>query len=297
MQELINYPKDVSIIFVNYKTKDLTIGAIKSVRKKTNGINYEIFVVDNNSQDGSIEAIEQEFPGTNIIKNPENSGFGSANNLAIKQAQGKYILCLNTDTLLINNSIKELFDYMEKNPTVGACGGALYDAEQKPTHSGGLFPNLLNIILLSKLRYVFKNLYENRLGTKLPYEKMEYVTGADIFFRKSVLDEIGLFDENFFMYFEESDLCYRINKAGYKIKIVPQAKIIHLEGKSSTVNINKFKWFKASEQYYFKKHHPNKVWLVKLINAAIFFISAFILKNEHGKEMLNFILNNCKEVE
>lgn len=288
---------DVSIIFVNYKTKDLTINAINSVFEKTNGVSYEIFVVDNNSQDDSIEAIEQKFPEINIIKNPENSGFGSANNLAIKQARGKYILCLNTDTLLINNAIKEMFDFMEKNPAVGACGGALYDAEQKPTHSGGLFPNLLNIILLSKLRYVFKNLYENRMGNKLPYEKMEYVTGADILFRKSVLDEVGLFDENFFMYFEESDLCYRIKHAGYKIKIVQESKIIHLEGKSSSVNINKFKWFKASEQYYFKKHHPNKVWLVKLINAAIFFISAFILKNAHGKEMLRFILNDCNETK
>ena len=86
--------KDVSIIFVNYKTKDLTINAIKSVYEKTEGINFEIFVVDNNSQDGSIEAIEEEFPQINIIRNPVNSGFGAANNLAIKQANGKYILCL-----------------------------------------------------------------------------------------------------------------------------------------------------------------------------------------------------------
>ena len=90
---------DVSIIFVNYKTKDLTINAIKSVIEKTQEIKFEIFVIDNNSQDGSIEAIEKEFPNVNIIKNPVNAGFGAANNLAIKQANGKYILCLNTDTL------------------------------------------------------------------------------------------------------------------------------------------------------------------------------------------------------
>ena len=105
---------DVSIIFVNYKTKDLTINAINSVIEKTEGVDYEIFVVDNASNDGSIEAIEQEFSNINIIKNPINSGFGSANNLAIKQAKGKYIFCLNTDTLLVNNAIKIMFDFMEK---------------------------------------------------------------------------------------------------------------------------------------------------------------------------------------
>jgi GT2 family glycosyltransferase len=92
---------DVSIIFVNYKTKDFTINAIKSVIEKTQGIDFEIFVVDNNSQDGSIEAIEQNFPNINIIKNTTNKGFGAANNIAIKQAKGKYIFCLNTDTLFI----------------------------------------------------------------------------------------------------------------------------------------------------------------------------------------------------
>ena len=97
---------DVSIIFVNYKTKDLTIDAINSVIEKTDGLDYEIFVVDNASNDGSIETIEQTFPDINIIESDINGGFGYANNLAIKQAKGKYVLCLNTDTLLVNNAIK-----------------------------------------------------------------------------------------------------------------------------------------------------------------------------------------------
>ena len=105
---------DVSIIFVNYKTKNLTINAIKSVIEQTKEIKYEIFVVDNASNDGSIEAISKEFPNLHIIKNSENKGFGAANNLAIQEAKGKYILCLNTDTILLNNAIKIMFDFMEK---------------------------------------------------------------------------------------------------------------------------------------------------------------------------------------
>ena len=106
---------DVSIIFVNYKTKNLTINAIKSVIEQTKEIKYEIFVVDNASNDGSIEAISKEFPNLHIIKNSENKGFGAANNLAIQEAKGKYILCLNTDTILLNNAIKIMCDFMEKD--------------------------------------------------------------------------------------------------------------------------------------------------------------------------------------
>ena len=124
---------DVSIILVNYKTKDLTLNCIKSIYEKTTGVDFEIIVVDNNSQDGSAEAIEQEFQNVKVIYNKINVGFGAANNIAIKQAKGKYILCLNTDTFLINNAIKIMFDFMEEkaNQQVGVCGGILYDSNNK----------------------------------------------------------------------------------------------------------------------------------------------------------------------
>ena len=229
---------DVSIIFVNYKTKDFTINAIKSVIEKTQGIDFEIFVVDNNSQDGSIEAIEQNFPNINIIKNTTNKGFGAANNIAIKQAKGKYIFCLNTDTLLINNAIKIMFEFMEKieNQNVGVCGGYLYDSNSNPAAAGGHFPNIVD--LLYKFKFLPKSLYL-KYGMSLTsnylekIEKIDHIIGADIFFRKSVLDEIGLFDVKYFMYLEETDLCFRIKKAGYNVKFVKDAKIIHVEGKSS----------------------------------------------------------------
>ena len=183
---------DVSIIFVNYKTKDLTINAINSVIEKTEGVDYEIFVVDNASNDGSIEAIEQEFPNINIIKNPINSGFGSANNLAIKQAKGKYIFCLNTDTLLVNNAIKIMFDFMERkeNSKIGACGGYLVDKDLKPIHCGGRLPNVKEIIWKLGFRQIFKKYYSENICISLNSDdenldsKLGYITGADIFFRK-----------------------------------------------------------------------------------------------------------------
>lgn len=224
---------DVSIIFVNYKTKDLTINAIKSIFEKTTDVNYEIFVVDNNSQDGSIEAIEKEFSNINIIKNPINKGFGAANNAAIKQASGKYILCLNTDTLLINNAIKILFDFMEdkNNSNVAVCGANLYDGDGKPALSFADFPNFINSTSIS---YILRNLFpQTKKIEASSIQEVDVITGADIFFRKSVLDDVGLFDEIYFMFSEEVDLCKRIKNLGYNIKIVPDAKITHLEGKSS----------------------------------------------------------------
>lgn len=290
---------DVSIILVNYKTKDLTINAIKSVFEKTQGIDFEIFVVDNNSQDGSIETIERKFPNINIIKNSINSGFGAANNLAIKQARGKYILCLNTDTLLINNAIKIMYDFMEKeeNQNIGACGSFLYDINNNLIHCGGKLPSLTDIIWKLGFRNILKNQYKTYLNNYTLENEISfsigYITGADIFFRKSILDEVGIFDEIFFMYFEETDLCKRIRDNGYDIKLVKDAKIIHLEGQSNSNILRKKIQFKQSEFYYYKKHIPNQIFVVKYIYILLYIIDWLILRNKDSKELLKLTLEKC----
>ncbi len=288
--------KDVSIIFVNYKTRDLTINAIKSVFEKTQKINFEIFVVDNNSQDGSIEAIENKFPNINIIKNSINAGFGAANNLAIKQAKGKYILCLNTDTLLINNAIKIMYDFMEKeeNQNVGACGGYLYNAEFQPVMAGGNFPNIIDLLLKFKFKLPKSIIKKFSVGLKSDeltnLENIDHIIGADIFFRKCVLDRVGLFDEAYFMYLEETDLCYRIKKAGYKIKFVQDAKIIHLEGQSTKNKITSKKMFKKSQFLYLKKHKPNDIIKFKILYILLYLIDWLILRNKDSKELLKEVV-------
>lgn len=288
---------DISIILVNYKTKDLTINAIKSVFEKTQGIDFEIFVVDNNSQDGSIEAIEKEFPNINIIKSPVNAGFGAANNIAIKQAKGKYILCLNTDTLLINNAIKIMYDFMEKveNQKVAVCGSVLFNKDLTLGICGGNFPNITEIFWKFGLRNILKKQYLKYKLTLTANEidkqsNIDYVTGADILFRKSVLDEVGLFDEKFFMYFEETDLCKRIRDKGYDIKLVKDAKIIHLEGQSNKNTLQKKEISKRSEFYYFRKHRPNQIWLVKTLYVILYCIDWIILKNNDSRHLLKEVI-------
>lgn len=266
---------DVSIILVNYRTKDLTIKTIKSIIEKTVGITYEIFVVDNKSQDGSIEAVEMVFPNVNIIKSPINGGFGYANNLAIRQADGKYIFCLNSDTLLINNAVKELYDYMENHEDVGACGGNLYDENAKPVMSYANFPNFWNCLSVSwLLKYLFPIIRNHR--EIMTEKEVDFVTGADIFFRKSVLDKVGLFDEQFFMYAEETDLCYRIKQAGYKIKVIPNSKIIHLEGKSSKNFWNNTQMRVLSKYLYARKNQSSFELYSMKISYILLHICAYL---------------------
>ena len=247
---------DVSVIIVNYNTLELTKSTIESVFEKTRGVKYEIILVDNASTDGSADFFEINYKNKiNFIKNNENLGFGRANNKGIEIAKGKYIFLLNSDTLLINNAIKILFDFMEKTKECGVCGGNLYDIDNKPIHSYkkelinkfsefDFFSNLISKIILRKrldFNYTNKNI------------EVGYITGADMFIRKEVLDKVGKFDPDFFMYFEETELTARIRRSGKKIISVPEAKIIHLEGKSTQFKEKKFRMFIESKYKYLYK--------------------------------------------
>lgn len=227
---------DVSIIFVNYKTPQMTADAINSVFDKTEGFNLEVLVVENASNDGSAEFLRKEFGDRIIlIESPDNRGFGAGNNQAIRKARGKYIFLLNTDTLLINNAIKIMFDFMENNPTAGVCGANMYDKDLKPANSFGFFYKNTGVIkrILGMLR---NRIFYKRKRRDFNYSnrtrKVDWIIGADMFVRKAALDEAGLFDEDFFMYSEEVELTHRISKKGWGVFSVPTAKIMHLEGGS-----------------------------------------------------------------
>lgn len=232
---------DVSIIIVNYKTSDLIINCIKSLYEKTNDINYEIILVDNNSEPNFQKTISEGLSKVNIpniyfINLKENVGFGRANNKGLNIAKGRNIFFLNPDTLLINNAIKILSDFLDTHQQVGACGGNLVDGDHQPTHSyKRILPGLLwdiNELFNNKLlELIFgkKNLYYNNKRRPL---KVSYITGADLMVKREVLKQVGSFCPEFFMYYEETDLCARIKKGGWDIYNIPSARIIHLESKS-----------------------------------------------------------------
>lgn len=226
---------DVSIIIVNYNTLSMTNDCIESVIEKTSGLDYEIILVDNASTDGSKEF----FSNKNHIKyiyNDDNLGFGRANNKGIEVAHGRNILFLNSDTLLRNNAIKILCDYLDNNPDVGACGSNLFDKDGSPTFSyERFFPSIfeeVNYLFEGRLKkYRFKeSACFNHTESPL---KVAFISGANLMVRKSVLDETGFFNERFFLYYEETELCLRIHRKGYLIMSVPNAEITHFCGKST----------------------------------------------------------------
>lgn len=228
---------DVSVIIVNYNTRDLTLNCIKSIKEQTFGLNYEIIVVDNASVDNSILTIEKEFPDVCVISSTQNLGFGRANNLGTSKSTGKYLFYLNSDTLLVNNAIKIFFDFAESsNERIGAIGCILKDLAGNNIHSFGPFINFKNeakILFTKYFRFLKDKEITSPQSLSEPKE-VDYITGADLFVPRYVFDTIGGFDPIFFMYCEETDWEQRMAYNGYKRIVIPGPKIIHLEGGSDS---------------------------------------------------------------
>lgn len=237
---------DVSIILVSYNTKGLTKDCIKSIYEKTQDLSYDVWVVDNASTDGSVEMIKEEFSEVKLIVSEENLGFGRANNLAIKQSDAKYCFLLNTDTILLNNAVKIFFDFMEdpESSKVGVCGGQLYNEDMSLQWSVGEFNSLEKLyrksigINFHEIKYRINDIFNKKIlkGERFisgRVEEVDYIIGADMMLRKSAIDKIGAFDERFFMYSEEAELCFRFKKNGCQIKFIPESKILHYGGASS----------------------------------------------------------------
>ncbi|WP_338133038.1 glycosyltransferase family 2 protein [Photobacterium phosphoreum] len=246
------------MILVSYNTELLTLDCIRSIHEHVKGINFEVILVDNDSKDNTIKLVETSYPDTIIIQNMTNLGFGSANNIGVKRAKGKYCFFLNTDTILLNNAVKILFDAITSNDEISAVCGNLDDENELPAISyssqftgikfeiKGLFFNFTD-----KLK-IFNNIFNYSSKHKIIPGSL---SGADFMISKDVPDQISGFDENFFLYYEETDLFLRLNKNGCKVASIPNAKIIHLEGKSEKVKEKTLERTFNSRNFYFIKHH------------------------------------------
>lgn len=280
---------DVSIVYVNYKTTQLIIDSIQSVKEKTKGLTYEIIVVDNNSEDTSLNEIKTLYPEVILIQANDNLGFGRANNIGIDIAKGDCLFFLNPDTLLMNNAIKILYDYLIGNKEVAVCGGNLYHADNTPAISfSAVFPSFLQEFL--SIFYLPITPFSKSKSKQFNYTdsplEVAAISGADLLVKKEVLEKSGGFDSAFFMNFEETDLCYRIKKCNYKIVSIPDAKIIHLEGKSDYASVSRLTFFFQGQYVYFNKRFGY------LGSYFIYFITQ--LKN-HIRLLQFSILRNTKK--
>lgn len=271
---------DVSILIVNYNTSKLIVKCINSIIFHTAGIEYEIIVVDNASSESDIKQLSS-LDNIKLIRSKFNLGFGKANNLGVKSACGKYLLFLNPDTYFLNNAAYYFFSFMEQknNIKIGTIGAKLLTPSEEFTHSFGPFPSkkkelaiAINSILKKIKCYITKD-SELEILKSLADFYVDYVTGADLFMQKCLFDSLDGFDEDFFMYYEETDLQYRLAKIGYRSKIIEGAKIVHLEGLSygSKLNIGRLYQLEISKILYMKKHS-------KKINYIFFRMLYFIIR-------------------
>jgi GT2 family glycosyltransferase len=283
---------DVSIIIVNYNTRKLTAECLASVFDKTRGVEFEAVVVDNDSRDGSPEQFAADSRIT-FIPSGGNIGFGRANNRGIEVATGRNILFLNPDTLLLNNAIKILSDFLDEHPRAGACGGNLYQSDHGPNLSFfRLFPATgdWNFIFSSVYSRLFfrNNGFFNHTGKPLP---VAFVSGADMMVKHAVLKEIGRFDEDFFMYFEEAELSWRIRRKGYGIYSVPAAKIMHLGKQSQGDNDFFFTHFFESRRIFLSKIYPP--WQIQLLNRTLLLRHRFQIATGRAKGQARDWSLNC----
>lgn len=231
----------VSIIIINYNSKEYLQRCIESINLRSKNILFEIIVLNNSSTNHLDDLIGENYPTIKLINNQSNVGYGIANNIGIKLTDSKYIFLLNPDTVLLNDGLNTFYNFMEKqgNESVWCVGAQLYDEYKTPSKSYGHFPNLFDIIFeqfgikglllkIPKLRKLIKDKIINQ------NREVPFVMGCDMFIRKSVLNEVGLFNERFFLNFEETELSWRAHKAGFKSVILPEAKILHYSGRSFT---------------------------------------------------------------
>lgn len=259
--------KELSIIYVNYNTADQVMMSVESVRRYTKDVDYEIIVADNNSKDDENLQKLIDDKSIKVVKLDDNYGFGKANNAGLKESTGEYIFLLNPDTICHDNSIKMLLDCLKADQTIGVISPNLINSESKPTHSfrragDGIITELNFALFGIPYKILYGNDFEyNHSNNQL---SVAYSCGAAMMMKREIFDKVGGFDETFFMYYEDQDLCNRIKKTGLRIVNEPTAIIQHLEGTSISLNSRREELIIQSRKKYFLKTMPQ--WHFKAAN-------------------------------
>ena len=288
---------DISIIIVNYKVKEYIIPCIESIYKHTSkSLRYEILVIDNNSNDGSIDAIKSQFSEVNVYENTENIGFSKAVNQGVKTAIGKYIFILNPDTKLIEDSISILFAFIEKHENVAVVGPALVTKSGIKQQSYWKEPTLINTILsIYHLDFLnCKKNYQHEIGDKAIL--VDAISGGAFFVQRDVFQNLNGYHPNLF-WMEDIDFCTKVRKENKKIIYYPETKIIHYGGKSAEKDLH----IAISNQLlskikYFKLHHSGietiiltvAILFIALIK-SILFLFVFPLGSNYRKKMIGYL--------
>ncbi len=252
-------PPLVSIILVNYNGADVVVDCLQSLQQHLHTIPYETIVVDNDSHDGSPDLIQQKFPDVHLLRLPENRGFGAGNNAGAKIARGDFLLLLNTDTLLTGDVLPALVRLMEEHPKVGIIGPKLLNLDGSLQLSTAWAIGIVGEYKTLQRHKQYAN-PEQREAIRQTFEhsqEVDVVVGAALFIRKTLFEQLNGFDEHFFMYCEESDLCQRAQTLGWKILYTPEVSVMHILGHSvGKLSDRMALEYRRSQLYYYQKHRP-----------------------------------------
>jgi len=251
----------LSMVIVSWNVSNHLYNCLKSVYENSPAVDFEIIVVDNNSSDDTVIMVKDEFSDVKLLESQENFGFSKANNKGVEISSGEYVLFLNPDTIVHSGALEVLLDVMDDDEQIGACGPKLLNPDGSIQECVGGFPTF-RTQLYSKtlLRHtgLFRKHHKIVKKEKFDYNSrsaVEHLSGAALVVRKSVLQETGLFDTRFFLYFEDSDLCYRICEKGYKLIYQPKSVITHIGGESTKQLSARDKFvFNKSLMLFFRKH-------------------------------------------
>jgi len=281
----MHYNPELSIVIVNYNAKKYLEQCLGSIYKSSPQINFELILIDNGSIDNSTFMVKEKFPMVKLIENRKNEGFVKAVNKGIKLCKAKYVLSLNNDTFIYQNSLGELLKFMNSHPEVGICGPKVLNSNGTIQHQCKRgFPTISSAFyyFLGLHKYFPKSkTFGHYLMTYLNPEEIsevDSVSGACLMVKREIIEQVGLLDEDYIMYGDDLDLCYRIKKIGLKVYYVPTAQIIHYGGVSSQkLPYKGVIWFYRAMYIFYKKHYAKKSnFVVSIIVYSIILIKAIL---------------------
>ena len=269
---------NVSIIIVNWNTKKLLQDCLSSVYEHAGNVDYEIIVIDNASTDGSASMVKNDFRQVILIENSGNLGFATANNQGMAVAKGRYVLLLNSDTVVLDNAIANTVRFADENPQAAVTGCRVLNPDRTLQRTCFMFPSILNMLLSST--YLYKIFPKNRFfgreqmtwWDRSDVREVDVVTGCFMLVRQEAIEQVGMMDEQFFMYGEETDWCYRFWQKGWKVMFAPLGEIIHFGGQSTSQKpVAMIVQLRLSILKFMRKHYSRPAYIFARILIALFF--------------------------
>lgn len=268
----------MTVVIVGYNTRELLLDCLRSIYDQTRGVTFDVIVVDNASRDGSVAAVARAFPQVRLIANGQNRGFAAANNQGLRIARGRYILLLNPDTVILDNAIAGMVAFADRHPEAAVVGCQVLEDERTIQRTCFSFPSVLGLLLtglrLNRLfpRSRFFGRPDLAWWDRNSPREVDVVSGMFFLVRREAMDQVGLLDEDYFVYAEETDWCYRFRKAGWHCLFAPEARIIHRDGGNKStdqVPVRMYVQLQKSLLIFYRKHRG---WSSFVLAKAIYIL-------------------------